>query len=64
MSPSGVERFEELFGGSARSVRVAAIGVTTADAARQLGFDVDFISSRSNAEDFASGLIEHIKNIE
>jgi uroporphyrinogen-III synthase len=63
-SPSAVERFTELFGDHKDSVKAAAIGTTTADAARQAGFDVDFISPRSNAEDFAGGLIEHTKTIE
>ena len=63
-SPSAVERFTELFGDHKVSVKAAAIGTTTGDAARQAGFDIDFISPRSNAEDFAGGLIEHIKTIE
>jgi uroporphyrinogen-III synthase len=63
-SPSAVERFAGLFGEHKDSVKAAAIGPTTADAARQAGFNVDFISPRSNAEDFACGLIEHIKTIE
>jgi uroporphyrinogen-III synthase len=60
-SPSGVERFAELFGEVARNVKTAAIGTTTADAAKQAGFKVDFISPRSNADDFARGLIEHVR---
>jgi uroporphyrinogen-III synthase len=63
-SPSAVERFTELFGKRKETVKVAAIGTTTADSARRAGFDVEFISPRSNAEDFAGGLIEHIKTIE
>jgi uroporphyrinogen-III synthase len=63
-SPSAVERFKELFGDRKEPVKIAAIGTTTADAAKQAGFDVDFISPRSNAENFAGGLIEHIKTIE
>ena len=63
-SPSGVERFAELVGVVAGNVKTAAIGTTTAGAAKQAGFKVDFISLRSNADDFASGLIEHIENIE
>ena len=63
-SPSAVERFTELFGDHRDSVKAAAIGTTTADAAKQAGFDIDFISHRSNAEDFAGGLIEHLKTIE
>jgi len=63
-SPSAVEKFKELFGDAKESVKIAAIGITTADAAKRAGFDVDFISPRSNAEDFAAGLIEHTKTIE
>jgi uroporphyrinogen-III synthase len=63
-SPSAVERFKEHFGDRKDSVKAAAIGTTTAEAAKQAGFDIDFISPRSNAEDFAGGLIEHIKTIE
>jgi Uroporphyrinogen-III synthase len=63
-SPSAVERFTELFGDCKEPVKIAAIGTTTGDAAKRAGFDVDFISPRSNAEDFAGGLIEHIKTIE
>ena len=63
-SPSATERFKELFGDAIDVIKVAAIGTTTADAAKRAGFGVDFISSRSNAEDFAGALIEHIKTIE
>ncbi|HEY2865863.1 MAG TPA: uroporphyrinogen-III synthase [Pyrinomonadaceae bacterium] len=63
-SPSGVERFAELLGDTARDKRCAAIGKTTADAAQQAGFNVEFISPRSNADDFARGLIGHVKSIE
>ena len=63
-SPSGVLRFAELFGDAAQNVNSAVIGSTTADAATQAGLKIKFISPRSNADDFARGLIEHIKNIE
>ena len=63
-SPSGVERFKELFGDAAGTAETAVIGTTTGDAAKQAGFTVNFISPRSNADDFALGLIEHIKNFE
>jgi uroporphyrinogen-III synthase len=59
-SPSGVERFSELFGDDAATVKKAAIGTTTAEAARKAGFNTDYISPRSNADDFARGLIEHV----
>lgn len=62
-SPSGVERFKELYGDVSTTVKTAAIGTTTADAARQAGFDVEYISPKSKADDFALGLIEHIKSL-
>jgi len=63
-SPSAVERFAEVFGDIGGKIRIAVIGSTTAQAAKQARFDVDFISPRSGADDFARGLIEHIKNID
>jgi uroporphyrinogen-III synthase len=63
-SPSGVEGFIELFGGLTSKVRAATIGTTTADAASQVGLNVEFISPSSNTDDFAHSLIKHIKNIE
>jgi uroporphyrinogen-III synthase len=62
-SPSGVERFVELFGRSAASARAAAIGTTTADAARAAGLILDFISPRSSAEEFARCMIEHTRQV-
>jgi len=62
-SPSGVERFTEIFG-AANVIPVAGIGKTTADAAMQFGFDIKYISPRSSSEDFAEGLIKHIKGSE
>lgn len=63
-SPSGVERFVELFGDTGKNVKAAAIGTTTAEAARQEGFTVDFVSARSDAEEFGRGLIDHIRKSE
>jgi uroporphyrinogen-III synthase len=64
-SPSGVQRFNELFG-AARwpELSVAAIGETTASAAEEGGFDVKFVSQRANTEEFAGELIEYIKRID
>ena len=59
-SPSGAERFKDVFGDAANSIYAATIGITTAEAARKSGFEVRYISPRSNSEDFARGLIEHI----
>jgi len=61
-SPSGIERFVELFCNLTPNIRAAVIGTTTADAASQFGIKVEFISRRSNADDFSRGLIEHIKH--
>jgi uroporphyrinogen-III synthase len=63
-SPSGVERFDELFHDATRNIKAAAIGATTAEAVRQSGYRVEFVSARSDAEEFANGLIEHIKRSE
>lgn len=63
-SPSGVERFAQLFEDALMNIKAAAIGNTTAEAARKAGFKTDYISPRSNAEDFAEGLIDHIKDID
>ena len=64
-SPSGVESFRKLFASEVTgNVKAAAIGDTTARKAQELRLNVDFISQRATAEDFASGLIGHIKNIE
>jgi uroporphyrinogen-III synthase len=63
-SPFGVERFREIFGDEANSLRAAAIGTTTANAAKRLGVMVEYLSPESSSEAFAQGLIDHIKNIE
>jgi uroporphyrinogen-III synthase len=63
-SPSAVERFDELFIDVKDLLKVAVIGTTTADIATRAGFNVDFISPRSDAEEFARGLIGHINSIE
>jgi uroporphyrinogen-III synthase len=60
-SPSGVERFIELFSNAAACAPAAAIGSTTADAAKNAGLRVEFVSPRSTADDFAGGLVEHIR---
>ena len=63
-SSSAVERFSEHFREAALNIQAAAIGTTTADAARQAGLIVSFVSPRSDADEFARGLIEHLKSIE
>ncbi|MFN6963010.1 MAG: uroporphyrinogen-III synthase [Pyrinomonadaceae bacterium] len=64
-SPSAVERFCEIFDEREISfLKAAAIGQTTAASARDAGFEVEFISQRSAADDFARGLIAHLKDIE
>ena len=60
-SPSGIEGFMRLFDSQRpRTLRAATIGETTAQKARDAGFVVDFVSRRSNSEDFATDLIEYL----
>lgn len=64
-SPSGVDSFLARFGGeNLERVRAAAVGVTTARRAKEVGLSVAFISARSNAEDFAAGFAALIKDLE
>jgi len=61
-SPSGVNAFRKLFPSACSwTNRIAAIGETTASAARESNFTVDFVSRRPAAEFFATSLIEFIK---
>lgn len=60
-SPSGIERFVQLFSADVRDdLSVAAIGSTTAKKARETGMAVKFVSRKSNSEDFAWGLIKYL----
>lgn len=64
-SPSAVDSFMSYFGHEGLThVKAAVIGRTTALRASEVGFDVAFISERSNAEDFAAGFAAYINNIE
>lgn len=64
-SPSGVASFIKFFGNEdLTKIKGAAIGETTAAAARGLGITIDFISQRATAEDFAASLAAYIKSIE
>ncbi len=64
-SPSGIESFVKTFGGfSLNSIKIAAIGTTTAKKAVENNLKVEFVSSKANAEDFAFELIDYIKSIE
>ena len=60
-SPSAVESFGRIF--RRVDIKAAAIGRTTARQARDAGIEVDFVSERANALDFADGLIAYIKKI-
>lgn len=61
-SPSGAESFLEQLGADVlHQTRIATIGKTTADYFGKHSLTVDFISARATAEDFASGLAEHLK---
>jgi uroporphyrinogen-III synthase len=60
-SPSAVEAFEKIFGRQkAAGLKAAVIGETTAERARECGFDVAFVSPRSNAEAFAESFAEQV----
>jgi len=59
-SPSGVDEFVKRFGAASRNSNAAAIGTTTADAARKAGLSVGFVSPVADAKTFASALVEHI----
>ena len=64
-SPSGIESFINAFGEtSLEQVKIAAIGATTAKRAAEKKLKVEFISPKANAEDFARGLTNRIKEIE
>lgn len=64
-SPSGIESFMKTFVEfSLNEIKIAAIGATTAKKAAEKKLKVEFISPKASAEDFAFGLINHIKNIE
>ena len=64
-SPSGVTSFIKVFGNEdLTKIKGAAIGETTAASARGSGINIDFISQRATAEDFAAGLAAYIKSIE
>lgn len=63
-SPSGVDEFVKLFGEARQNTVAAAIGSTTADAARKAGLSVEFVSPIAEAEGFAKSLVEHINGSE
>jgi uroporphyrinogen-III synthase len=63
-SPSGVDGFlKNIDAPELSGVNTAVIGKTTAGRAREAGLSVDFVSSRTSAEDFADELIEHFNNL-
>ena len=64
-SPSGVEGFIKRFGAEVlKNLRIAAIGTTTAKSAAEKNLEVDFISPKANAEDFALALVKRINEFE
>lgn len=64
-SPTGIESFVKMFGKfSLEKIKIAVIGTTTAKKAAENNLKSEFISPKANAEDFAFGLIDYIKNIE
>lgn len=61
-SPSAAESFIEQFGAEIlHQIKIAAIGKTTAEFFERRNLTVDFVSPKSNAEDFAIGLIEYFR---
>jgi uroporphyrinogen-III synthase len=61
-SPSGAESFLEQFGAAVLTpMKIAAIGKTTADFFAKIDLKVDFIPTRSSAEDFARELADYLK---
>ena len=65
-SPSGIENFLEICRSNlCQKTKIAAIGETTANAARARNLAVDLVSETAEATEFASGLIEYLRgNIE
>jgi uroporphyrinogen-III synthase len=60
-SPSAVDAFEKIFGRRRiPGLKAAVIGETTAERAREIGFDVAFVSPSSNAEAFAESFAEQV----
>jgi len=61
-SPSGIENFLEIFGGRfLTKIKIAAIGETTAQKARENDLIIGFVSTRTNAEIFAGEFIEYLR---
>ncbi len=61
-SPSGAESFLEQFGAEIlHQTKIATIGKTTADFFKQRNLNVDFVSPKAMAEDFAVELIDYLK---
>lgn len=61
-SPSAIESFLKTFGDfSLNEIKIAAIGATTAKKAAAENLKVEFVSPKASAEDFAFGLIEHLR---
>ena len=61
-SPSAAESFIEQFGAEiTHQIKIATIGKTTADFFERRNLSADFISPKSNAEDFAAELIDYLR---
>jgi uroporphyrinogen-III synthase len=62
-SPSAAQSFIEQFGAEIlHQTEIATIGKTTAEFLERRNLKVDFVSSKSNAENFAAELIEYLTN--
>lgn len=61
-SPSSAESFCKQFGAEIlHQTRIATIGKTTAEFFERRNLNVDFISPKASAEDFALGLIKYLR---
>lgn len=61
-SPSGAESFLKQFGAEIlHQTIIATIGKTTTDYFERQNLNADFVSSKSNAENFAFGLVKYLK---
>ncbi|MBC7901061.1 MAG: hydroxymethylbilane synthase [Saprospiraceae bacterium] len=61
-SPSAIDAFVNLFSSDeAKIINTAVIGETTANRARETGMNLQLISKKANAADFANSLAEQVK---
>lgn len=64
-SPSAIDAFVDRFSSErAKNLNTAVIGETTANRARETGMNLQLISKKANAAEFANSLAEHVKQID